>query len=280
MKRKPSTPFADKPIEAALPAAPVDAPAVMATAAATSASDDLDTSKVEHDAGPVRRLERYTGDRGRQFVVVIQRSALNAIHAHGHSDTTVEVCGVLVGEVRHDRVSPYLLITDHIAGDKATSKAAQVTFTADTWNTIQSEMEAKHADKKVVGWWHTHPGFGVFLSGMDLFIQDNFFNLAWQVAWVYDPLAEVDGAFVWKNGKSEKADFLIEENAGPAGHDFRAGLKPGDHPAEVYRRRTTRERALNVVMLTLAFVVAFAMIWYALRWISGHGFRVRLPIEM
>ena len=280
MKRKPPTPFADTPIEAAPPPEPSVETSAAVAPASQSASDDLDISKVESDESPVRRLQRVSGDRGKGFCVVVQRSALNAIHAHGHSDTSVEVCGVLVGEVRHDRVSPYLLITDHIAGDKATSKAAQVTFTADTWNNIQSEMEAKHADKKVVGWWHTHPGFGVFLSGMDLFIQDNFFNLAWQVAWVYDPLAETDGVFVWKNGKSQKADFLIEENAGPAGHDFRAGLKPGEHPAAVYRRRTLRERVANTAMLVLVFVATFAMIWYAMGWMRGHGIRVRLPIEM
>lgn len=241
--------------------------------------DDLDIDRVQPPEGPVRRLTTVSGERGRGFAVVIQRTALNAMHEHGQSDTTVEVCGVLVGELCHDRFGPYLLIIDHIAGDKATSKAAQVTFTAETWNTIQSEMEAKHAGKKVVGWYHTHPGFGVFLSGMDLFIQDNFFNLAWQVAWVYDPLAEIDGVFVWKLGKSIKADFLVEENAGAQGHDFRAALPDKLHPAAVTQRKTLRERALNIVLLSLVFAGCFAIIWYALDWLSSHGYRVRLPID-
>ena len=49
-------------------------------------------------------------------------------------------------------------------------------------------MDAEHSEERIVGWYHTHPGFGIFLSGMDLFIQDHFFNLPWQVAFVYDPL--------------------------------------------------------------------------------------------
>ena len=242
-------------------------------------TDDLDVSHVAPDTGPVRRLDRVTGTREDGFVVVIQRSALDAIHAHGQSETGVEVCGVLVGELRHDRTGPYLLITAHIAGDKASSRETQVTFTAETWNVIQAEMEKNHAGRKVVGWYHTHPGFGVFLSGMDLFIQDNFFNLAWQVAWVYDPIAGTDGVFVWRGGKSVPATFLTEENTGTSGHDFRAALPEADRPSVIEAKRSKRERLMSVAALTLVFLLAFGIIWYAMEWMASHGFRVRLPIE-
>ncbi|MDB5327119.1 MAG: hypothetical protein JWM57_2688 [Phycisphaerales bacterium] len=241
--------------------------------------EDLDVDRIEADELPVRKLTHVSADRGTAFTVVIQRSTLNAMHVHGKSDTAVEVCGVLVGELRHDRISPYLLITANIAGDKASSRQTQVTFTAETWNMVQAEMEAKHPDKKVVGWYHTHPGFGVFLSGMDLFIQDNFFNLAWQVAWVYDPLAEIDGVFVWRLGKSVKADFLIEEDVDTHGHDFRSTLAAGSHPVVVTARRTRREQLANLALLTLVFLACFGIIWYGMVWMASHGFRVRLPIE-
>ncbi|MGC4033433.1 MAG: Mov34/MPN/PAD-1 family protein [Tepidisphaeraceae bacterium] len=245
------------------------------------APEDLDVNQVEVGSDmPVRRLEKVNGDRGTGFVVVIQRTALNAIHTHGQSDTAVEVCGVVVGELCRDRVGPYLLISDHIAGDKAASRQTQVTFTAETWNNIQAEMEAKHVGRKVVGWYHTHPGFGVFLSGMDLFIQDNFFNLPWQVAWVYDPIAETDGLFVWKSGKSVKAEFLVEENAGPHGHDFRAALPDSDRPSTIARvKRTRKQQLMNLALSILVFVATFAAIWYALSWMADHGFRIRLPIQ-
>ena len=35
---------------------------------------------------------------------------------------------------------------------------------------------------KIVGWYHTHPGFGVEFSEMDLFIQQNFFGGPAQIA--------------------------------------------------------------------------------------------------
>ena len=241
--------------------------------------DDLDADRVLCTDGPVRRLTRVSGPRDPGFAVVIQRSALEAIHAHGQSDTGVEVCGVLVGEVCRDRVSTYLLISAHVEGDKATSKETQVTFTAETWNVIQAAMEKKHVGKKVVGWYHTHPGFGVFLSGMDLFIQDNFFNLPWQVAWVYDPMDGTDGVFVWRAGRSERAEFLIEEDLGVSGHDFRATLPAKNRPSVVAARRSKRARAAQFVLMVLTFLACFAGIWYGMGWMTAHGFRIRLPIE-
>ena len=68
----------------------------------------------------------------------------------------------------------------------------------------------------MIGWYHTHPGFGIFLSDMDVFICDNFFNLPWQVAFVYDPLGGDEGNFVWRAGQAEP-------RAGAAGGRRHAG---------------------------------------------------------
>jgi proteasome lid subunit RPN8/RPN11 len=160
---------------------------------------------------PFRPLPGVKGTRTAQYQAVIRQVALDAIHGHGKSITSVEVCGVLVGNVYRDSQGPYLYISDAIRGDRASGLAAQVTFTAETWTAIQAIMDRDHPDERIVGWYHTHPGFGVFLSGMDLFIQDHFFNLPWQVAHVYDPLGGDEGMFFWREGKADRQGFLIEE---------------------------------------------------------------------
>jgi proteasome lid subunit RPN8/RPN11 len=120
---------------------------------------------------------------------------------------------VLVGNVFQDEQGPYLHIEASIRGQHAGNLAAQVTFTGETWSHIHDQMEKHHAGRSILGWYHTHPGFGIFLSAMDLFIQDNFFNLPWQVAHVYDPVADDEGMFVWQAGKPVRAPFLVEEDA-------------------------------------------------------------------
>jgi proteasome lid subunit RPN8/RPN11 len=153
------------------------------------------------------------GRRDGGFQSIIRQSVLNQIHRHGLSAQEIEVCGVLVGNVYHDSLGPWLYVEYAIEGNHASQKAAQVTFTADTWTHIQSVMDREYTDKRILGWYHTHPGFGIFLSDMDLFIQDNFFPEPWQIALVYDPKAKEEGLFLWKKGRPDPSAFLIEVDA-------------------------------------------------------------------
>jgi proteasome lid subunit RPN8/RPN11 len=171
---------------------------------------DRDVSSIDPAQYPARELPRIRDLRKPGFQAVIARSALNDMHRHGRSQRDVEVCGVLVGNVYHDEQGPYLYVEASIKGDHAAGKTAQVTFTAETWNHINDEMERNYVGRKILGWYHTHPGFGIFLSEMDLFIQNNFFPEPWQVAHVYDPKSSEEGLFVWKNGQATRDPFLVD----------------------------------------------------------------------
>ena len=46
------------------------------------------------------------------------------------------------------------------------SHAATVVYTHDTWDAIFNEKDAKYPDHIIVGWFHTHPNFGIFLSAL------------------------------------------------------------------------------------------------------------------
>jgi proteasome lid subunit RPN8/RPN11 len=173
---------------------------------------DLDAARIDESEFSSRNAPVPAGTRAQKFQAVFRRLVLEEIHNHGKESTEVEICGVLVGNVYRDGSGPWLYIESSIRGDAAEGHATQVTFKAETWEHIQREMETKHPDKRIVGWYHTHPGFGIFLSGMDLFIQDNFFNLPWQVAFVYDPIGGDEGSFVWRGGKSEREPFLVDES--------------------------------------------------------------------
>jgi proteasome lid subunit RPN8/RPN11 len=131
------------------------------------------------------------------FRVYIGEAAFDAAVARGDADTTREVGGVLVGEVLRDADGPYLLVEATIDALHAEEKGAELTFTHSTWEHIHKEMDSRFAGKKVVGWYHTHPGFGVFLSDRDQFIHKSFFNLPFQVALVYDPKSRAHGVFGW-----------------------------------------------------------------------------------
>ena len=184
-------------------------------AAATAAPPTYrEVSQVNAADWPARGRPRVT-DRPRiaGFQAVVARSALNDMHRHGRSEPGAEVCGVLVGNVYRDAHGPYLHVEASIRGTHAAGKATQVTFTAETWNHINDELERRFPGRRILGWYHTHPGFGIFLSDMDRFIHNNFFPEPWQVAYVYDPLSEEDGLFMWKRGMASRGEYVVDPDA-------------------------------------------------------------------
>ena len=121
--------------------------------------------------------------------------------AHASQDTTVEICGVLVGRWETDGNGPYAVVTNYIRCEQAAQKHAEVTFTQDSWTHINKEMDTKYQELRIVGWYHSHPDFGIFLSDRDCFIQQHFFSGPGQVALVIDPVRHLDGLFEWRDGK-------------------------------------------------------------------------------
>ncbi len=164
--------------------------------------------------------------REEKYQVVIAQSVMADIHAHGQSASDVEVCGVLLGNVYRDSKGPWCFIEASVRGNFASGRETQVTITSETWTHVNDIRDRQHPDKKFIGWYHTHPGFGIFLSGMDDFIQANWFSEPWQVALVYDPSSEEEGIFLWREGKTVGEPFLILPEDGVA--VLRAGSAIGD----------------------------------------------------
>ena len=228
-----------------------------------------DVSRIDTSEFDRRDLPKVTGGtREPRFQAVVRQSALNKLHRHGLAQD-VEVCGVLVGNIYRDVSGPWLYIENAVEGDHAAERAAQVTFTAETWAHIQAIMDKEHPDKRILGWYHTHPGFGIFLSEMDLFIQENFFPLPWQAALVYDPKAGEEGLFVWRDNKPEVEVFLVEPDA-PKEHDTMIVRKAKDvssgaaAAADVgllAQRLDALERRQRTILLLLAIVGLIALAW-------------------
>ena len=124
------------------------------------------------------------------------------IYPHIFPNADREVGGVLVGRTPADQGLP--MITGAIEALSADEQVATLTFTQDAWEHVHKVLAQDFAeDDRIVGWYHSHPGFGIFLSEHDLFIHRNFFSAPSQIAVVVDPHGKTEGAFVWKDGEIE-----------------------------------------------------------------------------
>jgi proteasome lid subunit RPN8/RPN11 len=137
--------------------------------------------------------------------ILLRPGAHAAVRAHAKSSTEAEVCGVLLGKASKDAQGPFLIVEDVIEGQAAQSAPARVTFTPESWEHIFKEQEQRDPSLKMVGWYHTHPRFGIFLSNYDQFIHENFFAVEpWMVAYVVDPVRDEEGFFCWSQGKTKR----------------------------------------------------------------------------
>ena len=147
----------------------------------------------------------------RQPRVSIEGEVLRQIRQHARSNSKTEVCGVLIGAENGSGVS----ISARIPGLNAAQAGTYVTFTQDTWEHIYKIKDKEYPDERIVGWYHSHPGFGVFLSDHDTFIHKNFFSSALQVAWVYDPHSDEEGCFGWAGERLERvSEIRVKDDKG------------------------------------------------------------------
>ena len=123
---------------------------------------------------------------------------LDQVYAHVFSNADREVGGVLVGQTSPEHSVPR--VTAAIAAASAGEQRTTLTFTQDTWEHVHRVLERDHPGQQIVGWYHSHPGFGIFLSDDDMFIHRNFFSGASQIALVVDPLKGYEGVFGWQGG--------------------------------------------------------------------------------
>ena len=81
---------------------------------------------------------------------------------------------MLVGTV--DRSAGRVTVSGVVPATTAIGRVASLTFTHETWDEVDREMAAHFPELEIVGWYHSHPRFGIFLSSHDLLIHENFFS--------------------------------------------------------------------------------------------------------
>jgi len=178
--------------------------------------------------------------------------ALAAIERHTQAHLDGEVGGFLLGVIADGAVD----VRVALPATEAVGGRAQVTFTHADWDAAHRAVDHDHPDLRIVGWYHSHPGFGIFLSEYDRFIHRNFFSDPEMVALVRDPH---DGAFGWF-GWSSGEIALIE---GSDGVDGRSPVDSGAAPVSLAgRSQTGRGRAGRLVLAGFAVLLAgFAAGW-------------------
>ncbi len=119
--------------------------------------------------------------------VRIASSTIRSIFRHVERYSFQEVGGLLVGQVNYEGKTMDIEIVGAIPGKAAISGFASLLFTLKTWQLFYRRKARHFQNHIIIGWYHSHPGFGLFLSHTDQFTHRNFFYQPWHLALVLDP---------------------------------------------------------------------------------------------
>ena len=132
-----------------------------------------------------------------EVVVMMRQNALRQIDDHGRSNVSVELGGLLLGNVYQHEDRLYVDVEAALDAKSDKNGPVHFTFTADAWATAHKEREERYPHLKIVGWFHTHPNLGVFYSGDDVVVHTTAFSLPWHVGLVLDPVRDTVALFGW-----------------------------------------------------------------------------------
>lgn len=147
--------------------------------------------------------------------IYISQNTYKEIHHFTKDKTTNESGGVILGKVIEEFGKTNIVIYAFVEAKYCEGTPTTLKFTHETWEYIHKETDKKYPDLKILGWIHTHPNFGIFLSEYDKFIQQNFFSEENQIAYVVDPIQHIEGFYFWINGKIERCKgFFVFDKTG------------------------------------------------------------------
>lgn len=137
--------------------------------------------------------------------IYISQSAYKAIHCFTKGKTVNESGGFLIGDVVMAFGETNIMIHGFVEAKHCESTPTTLKFTHETWAYCHKEVEKKYDGKKILGWIHTHPNFGLTLSAYDKFIQESFFKEEYNIAYVIDPIQKTECFYFWINGVLERS---------------------------------------------------------------------------
>jgi proteasome lid subunit RPN8/RPN11 len=155
------------------------------------------------------RPHRVLGEPGAgQPSIALSEDAFAVAHRHA-AGSVAEIGGLLLGGICSWDDATHVEVFVALPAEWTRAGPAHLTLTAESWAGMLARKEREHPAMTIVGWYHSHPRMGIFLSEMDLDIHRGFFREPWHVALVINGQDRRAGCFAWQDGKVRPARHLI-----------------------------------------------------------------------
>ena len=133
------------------------------------------------------------------LTAVLPDEVLRGLSEYFAEDRERERLALLTGTVIHESGGYRVSVTGMFPVREAEATSIRVAMTPQDWPGIwQQDTPMRDA---LIGWAHSHPGHGIFLSRTDLQTQALWFAQVWSLAMVFDPVSGEYGVFAGPDGR-------------------------------------------------------------------------------
>ena len=129
-------------------------------------------------------------------------------HAIGRVADRLEVMGLMLGQVFDHEGQKYGMVRD-VATTDLEASSVRVRFRRDGFERLFTSLEDQGYGYIVLGWYHSHPGHGVFMSPTDVETQRSMFTAPYHSAIVIDPVNKEIGAFRLRRVDVDPLPFAV-----------------------------------------------------------------------
>jgi proteasome lid subunit RPN8/RPN11 len=157
---------------------------------------------------PKEAAALYTGNEGADMYLFKTAEEKVRNHALSKVKEGVEVMGFLLGEVFSHQGREYTVVRD-VATTDLEATSVSVRFDPEGFESLFASLECTRFRYVLVGWYHSHPGHGCFLSSTDIATQKGMFDRPYHTALVVDPMRREMDAFCLSKGEVRRRKFMV-----------------------------------------------------------------------
>lgn len=157
-------------------------------------------------------------DAARVVRVRVARALRAGVLAQLRAAGDVEDGGLLLGVPYHAPGRPGTVVRVSllaaVPAPVGTGTRVSLRMEAEVWaaaNAALADLRVRVPDARVVGWYHSHPGFGAFFSGTDRRTQAAFFREPYGVGWCIDPLDDSHAWYLGPESAPVTGEFVDNE---------------------------------------------------------------------
>lgn len=181
-------------------------------------SDGMEVALKQEQFYP--RNVRQIGEIPDGYRIYIEDYVYTYLHQYAANNKNEDQIAFLIGEGKFYDNEHVLLITGAIQGKLLQKESASLEIHQDTWDYVLEKKQQYFADKQIVGWVYTQPGYGILLTSFLTKQHEAFFEEG-HVLYILDPIEKEDAFFQTCGGNLvQREGFFIFYDKNEAMHSY------------------------------------------------------------